>query len=365
MINNYLQQNINIESLLKTDPHLVMKKLPEPLKSARCVFTAYGRNAIYFGLKEISVITKKRTVLVPSYSCGDEIKAIISAGFKIRIYDVKKDLSIDSKEFENCIKNDVAAVLFIHYFGFPFKGVEALKILSKKHKFYLIEDCAHSLGGKYKRNYLGLIGDISVFSLRKFYPIPHGGALIINNPKIRTPKPTKISEAAVEKDLAVFFGFRTGFFQPGILYDKQIKNDNISQNGSRLSEYGGYELGISNTALKILVLNPKSEAKTRRNNFNYYLNFFLKYDESRPLFKNISNNINPLCFPIIVNNSEKIYKKLCQSNEIFVQPFWSYLHKYINWNRYKEARELKQSILILPVHRRIKNKLLMKLLRYI
>ena len=39
--------------------------------------------------------------------------------------------------------------------------------IAKEHKIFVIEDCAQSLGAKYKGNFTGSFGDIACFSLIK------------------------------------------------------------------------------------------------------------------------------------------------------------------------------------------------------
>ena len=58
--------------------------------------------------------------------------------------------------------------------------------IAKKYKLFVLEDCALSLGAKFKNIHTGLIGDAGVFS---FYPAKHittgeGGMLITKNKKI-------------------------------------------------------------------------------------------------------------------------------------------------------------------------------------
>ena len=63
--------------------------------------------------------------------------------------------------------------------------MKKLKLLARKYKLYLLEDCALALGASVEKKHVGLIGDVG-FS---FYPVKHittgeGGMIILNSKKI-------------------------------------------------------------------------------------------------------------------------------------------------------------------------------------
>ncbi len=354
---NLLNKSIVIDSLFEDNSDF-NKILSEPLDNRNVLFTAYGRNALYLGMAEILNLTKKRNILVPSYNCGDELSAILASGFKIIPYSINKKLTTDLESLEKLINENTAGILFTHYFGFPFYGLEKLLELKKKYGLFLIEDCAHSLGSKLNGQSLGTFGDIAIFSLRKFFPIPHGGALVINNSNIRLPKPQPMPSEALDKDLAVYFGFRSGILTPGEFLSNQVNNQN--KHGPRLAEFGGYKLGMSNF-VRFLLGNLNLELENRASNFQYYLDFFSKNNKVVPLINNITDGTEPLFFPLIVEDSEESYHKLLEFDEIFTQPFWSDLHNLINWSEHKDAEWLKKSLLVLPVDKKVEDYLLEKL----
>ena len=72
------------------------------------------------------------------------------------------------------------ALLLIHYFGFPQKGLYKIRDYCKANQVYLIEDCAHSLYSKFGDADLGSIGDFSFFSIHKSIPSESGGFLRSN-----------------------------------------------------------------------------------------------------------------------------------------------------------------------------------------
>jgi dTDP-4-amino-4,6-dideoxygalactose transaminase len=339
------------------------KNLPSPINNRNTIFTLYGRNAIYLACKLIKLSTDKRVILVPSYTCGDEIKPISITGFKIEVYKVDpRSLQANLLDLKSKIKNEVAGLLITHYFGFPQKKIEEIKILCGDRQICLIEDCAHALGGEYQGKPLGSYGDLSIFSLRKFYPVPHGGALLINNShyKFKNSLLKTPPFEAVNKDLCVFLSHKTGLTKPGSI-EHLSKND---LHGPRLSEFGGYKLGLSNLAKYLLIENASLKKNVRRRNFMQYVNFFRNNkSKSVPLFDNLDQGVVPLFFPLLVDNSEKLFEKISTDGSYFCQPFWSHLHNLTNWNSYPEIANLKQNIIILPVDSKIKHRYLLRLLQ--
>jgi dTDP-4-amino-4,6-dideoxygalactose transaminase len=364
MTTNRLHQIIDLDSAFIADKQNLQTYLPEPLNGNHVITTAYGRNAIYLGLQEIARLTPKREILVPSYTCGDELAAIIAAGFNIKTFSITEDFSININGLRHAISKKTIAIFFTHYFGFPCPNLTELVELSQQHGLYLIEDCAHALGSHQNGRPLGTVGDISIFSLRKFYPIPHGGALVINNKNINPPSTVKMSPAALNRDLSIYFGYQSGLLTPGVPLN--IQTNNADKHGARLSEFGGYTLGISKFASYLLTkVDFEAVRKTRLATFKYYLDFFSGNKRRYPIFNQISDSVCPLFFPIKVRNSEKTAQELRRSQGIFVQPFWSNLHEYVNWDIYPEAKVLKQTTLVLPVHTQLDKSLLIKLLKHV
>ena len=74
--------------------------------------------------------------------------------------------------------------------------------LKKKHKLFLIEDCAHRFMGKYKNSNLGTIGDFGAFSFHETKNLVGGqcGAISINNNAF-CALATKIDEKAIQNHL--------------------------------------------------------------------------------------------------------------------------------------------------------------------
>lgn len=359
---NQFFPKFNIEALLgQIDLSDFNQNLPVPLNRPNVTFTAYGRNALFLGVRSLPFKTSKNVILVPAYSCGDEIKTIINAGFLIEIYNIDPiNLQVDLKSIEEKINSRVVGILITHYFGFPQVRIKEIKKICEKNRIYLIEDCAHCVASKIDNQNVGTIGDIAIFSLRKVYNILHGGALVVNDPRLNPKCPQSPSSNAVNHDMFLFLGFRNRIFKPGMTLNSILmKGQEEDPYGPRLSEYGGYTLGISNLSKLLLKLAiTKRNYSPRNRNFRYYLDYFgpKKHDKIHPLFNVIRKDVNPLYFPLVVDNSEECYSKLSRLGINYIQPFWSHLHNMIDWRRYPRICKLKGSIIVIPIRNRLRKK---------
>ena len=122
-------------------------------------------------------------ILAPSYNCGSEIDPLLSSGASIRLYRVKTNCQIDFDNLAKSITPKTKAIYVTHYFGFP-QPIVDLKRISQETGLPLIEDCALSLFSKSGSIRLGTTGSMAIFSFPKSLPVPDGGALIVNDPKL-------------------------------------------------------------------------------------------------------------------------------------------------------------------------------------
>ncbi|MBI5133817.1 MAG: DegT/DnrJ/EryC1/StrS aminotransferase family protein [Candidatus Taylorbacteria bacterium] len=362
--------NYDIEgSLGAADPIRFIRGLWEPLSDDRTVFTMYGRNALYLGMKSISLITPKREILLPSYSCGEEIQAAIEAGFIPRFYRVNFMMEVDPKEIEVLVTEATAAVLATHYLGFPLKRIGEIAALCKKEKIYFIEDCAHCCGGSPEGTPLGSYGDISVFSLKKALGIPHGGALVANNQKISLPATAEPPSSATALDFFLFLGFRNGWIKPGFDIRKMLSDTTTEAAfGALHDKVGGYGLGLSRLAKAMIEsADVKSLAIARNDNYKRYLRIFEKAKPNRikAMFTEIDTDACPLFFPIVVDDSERKHRLLIENKICISQPFWSHWHPACDPAAYPEANELKRRLMVLPVTHRISDTQIMRLIEFV
>ncbi|MBD3311735.1 MAG: aminotransferase class I/II-fold pyridoxal phosphate-dependent enzyme [Candidatus Magasanikbacteria bacterium] len=143
-----------------------------------------GRSSLYFALKSLGV-KKGDEVLVQAYTCVVVINAIKWTGAKPIFVDINDDFNIDIFDLKKKLSNKSKVLILQHTFGLPADIDSALKI-SKEYGIKVIEDCAHSLGVRYKNKLTGTFADIGMLSFGsdKVISCIRGGALITNDEKI-------------------------------------------------------------------------------------------------------------------------------------------------------------------------------------
>jgi len=143
-----------------------------------------GRTALHYALKSLGV-GEGDEILVQAYTCVVVVNAIKWTGAKPIFVDIGNDFNMDPKDLEKKISNKTKVLIMQHTFGQAADMGGLLKI-AKDSNLKVVEDCAHSLGVKYKNQLTGTFGDVGMFSFGsdKVVSCVRGGALITNNQKI-------------------------------------------------------------------------------------------------------------------------------------------------------------------------------------
>jgi len=133
-----------------------------------------------FGIKEgDEVIVTPITFIATSL-------AILKEGGKPVFADIDpRTFNIDPKKIEDKITPRTKAIYVVHYAG-QMCDMDPIMAIAKKHNLYVLEDCAHAHGAKYKGRQAGSIGDIGCFSfhsLKNITTLGEGGMIVTNNDK--------------------------------------------------------------------------------------------------------------------------------------------------------------------------------------
>ncbi|MDD1711343.1 MAG: dTDP-4-amino-4,6-dideoxygalactose transaminase [Methanoregulaceae archaeon] len=121
-------------------------------------------------------------VIVPSYTFSSTVNPIIMAGGRPVFTEIQEGtLNIDPEDIRRKITPRTRAIFPMHYAGISCAMDEVME-LAQEHDIKVVEDAAQAVNAKYKRTYLGTIGDFGCYSFHetKNYVCGEGGALLIN-----------------------------------------------------------------------------------------------------------------------------------------------------------------------------------------
>ncbi len=138
------------------------------------ISTTNGTSALHVALAGLE-IGPGDEVIVPSYTFIASSFCILQAGAIPVFADVdRKTHCISPKDIEAKITKRTRAVIPVHLYGTVCDMDEILAI-AKKHKLYVVEDCAQAHGATYKGRKVGSVGDIGAFSFCQTKSFTTGG----------------------------------------------------------------------------------------------------------------------------------------------------------------------------------------------
>ena len=125
-----------------------------------------GRSAFLVILESLD-LKKNDEVLLQAFTCNAAVNPIIWAGLKPVFVDCdERDFNIELEDLKRKITPRSRVVMVQHTFGLPANIAEILEIC-QKNNLILIEDCAHSLGAKYRNRKIGTFGKAAFFSFSR------------------------------------------------------------------------------------------------------------------------------------------------------------------------------------------------------
>lgn len=138
-----------------------------------CVSCANGTDAIYITLKSLG-IEQGDEVITTAHSWISTSETITQAGGQVVFCDTERDyFTIDPTQIESKITPRTKGIIPVHLYGQPV-DMDPILDIAKKHKLWVIEDCAQAHLATYKGRMVGTMGDAATFS---FYPGKNLGAM--------------------------------------------------------------------------------------------------------------------------------------------------------------------------------------------
>ncbi|MFW2333108.1 aminotransferase class V-fold PLP-dependent enzyme [Ilumatobacter sp.] len=342
-----------------------------PIGHDRVAFTFNGASAI-FNAARILGLEAPDNVLCPAYNCGHELEPLLSQGLRVKLFAVGDDLRVDTDDLRRQIDSNTSAVLITHYFGFP-QPIDEIRAVCDEHGLWLIEDCAHGFLSEPQGRPLGTVGDVAAFSIRKSLPLPNGGALVVNDPRLRLDQNLRAPPAPATWN-KVFdrwlealrtervLGSRSAV--PSLaallplavarkavrrlpLWDAHAWYDTDSFDFETDAEVLGWR--IADVSLRIVErADPHHVRSRRRHNYRWLVDA-LGTDVVTPVRRDLPDGVCPLICAVFSDAAVELEGEL-RARGIEALQWWSPAHPAVNWQEHPREFQLKQRIVALPIH---------------
>ena len=286
-----------------------------------------ARSSLFALLKTLDY-EKGSEVLVTGFTCEVVPNAVINAGYLPIYIDINPvNYCMDPAIVEKSITKNTKAIIIQHTFGIPAQ-LEQLIGIAKKNKLYIIEDCAVSLGSKYKNRLTGTFGDASIFSfeLSKTITSCWGGMLLLNTNKNSIIENMvefykKVPEYGRLHRLKVLFQlgisgilYRPGIYMVGKYITAILFKLKIFSPSTRKVEFGGrlpqkYLVKLSGEQSIILRRQFRRIDQLNRNKVdikNLYIERFAKILDSNYIKLIKGDDIVLIRFPILIEDQSFI-----------------------------------------------------------
>lgn len=313
--------------------------------------------------------------LAPSYNCGSEIDPLLKSGTSVVLYRVDKNAKIDTVDLISRITKKTKAIYVTHYFGFP-QDIKEIRRICLDRQIYLIEDCALSLFTSVEENPIGTSGHMAVFSFPKTLPVPDGGVLLVNDPRLQherwSTSPSnfaRIFRAMLPLLKSNFLqkAFSITFLQRLVARDQKPKTRRYFDNKNPVSrpelpasyyyDDRNSNVGLSTITKRLLETFDFTYIKNiRRKNFLLLLHLLSDQPNIKPLFSTLPEGVCPLLFPLVLENGDRDEVCIKLNNAtIYSTPWWAGYHRKFAWLDFPDACYLKDRLIVLPIHQGLRS----------
>lgn len=177
---NYMNSSSYITEYKQT--RLLEKIICDYINCKYCFMVNNGTISLSLALIAIDVKPGDE-IIVPNLTMIATPNSVKFIGAKPILVDVDENtLNIDIDQVEKYITDKTKAIMHVSL-NARCNDIIKLKNICEKHKLYLIEDAAQSIGSFYKNKHIGTFGDIGSFSFStpKLISCGQGGCIVTNN----------------------------------------------------------------------------------------------------------------------------------------------------------------------------------------
>ncbi len=162
------------------------KKFSEYVGRRYGVSTSSGTTALHLALAALG-IGKGAEVIVPDFTFVSPVNAVIYQNATPVLVDAEYETwGVNPDIIKKAISEKTKAVIVANMYGNSAK-IDEIREIAEDKKIFLIEDCAESIGTKYKGRIVGTSGIVSCFSFygNKVITTGEGGMCLTDDKEIR------------------------------------------------------------------------------------------------------------------------------------------------------------------------------------
>src|SRR5664279_2637499 len=138
-----------------------------------CVSCANGTDALYLAMAALQVQPGDE-VITTAHSWISTSAMITHAGATVVFADTEEGtFTIDPAAIENAVTPRTVGIIPVHLYGQP-ADMDAIMAIARRHRLWVIEDCAQAHLARYKGRQVGTFGNAATYS---FYPGKNLGAM--------------------------------------------------------------------------------------------------------------------------------------------------------------------------------------------
>ena len=353
--------------------------MPGVLEAGTAQLVTSGRVALALALRELGV-KDGDTVLLPAYHSLSMVPPVLWRGAAPAFYRVGMHAAVDLDDVARKLDPRVKALVVTHYFGFP-QDMTRIRAFCDAHGLALVEDCAHCFFGEHAGRPVGSFGDYAIASSMKFFPAYDGGVLVSNrHPLALTLRPAgagfEIKALLNTLELGFAYGrlplLRALLAAPLAAKDllwRALKAARRAAPG--LPPSSGLAPASSDSGVEFdpawvdkraswiarrLLRRASGERIVARRRANYLqLEGALgQLPGCRPLHAQLPDGACPWLFPLLVDDPEPVFARLCASG-VPVTRFASTLWPGMDVATCANSAALSRRVLAFPVHQELRD----------
>ena len=146
----------------------------------------YGRSGLYALFKALGL--QNAEIIVPAYTCVVVPHAVVLSGnIPVFVDCAPGSFNMDMEALERAVTSNTRAIIPTHLFGYPMDVERVNEIAqSQKQSIYVIQDCAHSFGARWKGELVNKTGDAAIFgsNISKILSSIFGGIVTTDDEEI-------------------------------------------------------------------------------------------------------------------------------------------------------------------------------------